>query len=413
MEKMWVRAAAYSLVIAALVFAVASRWHYDARASDHSIAAETKSKVQRSSRIERRIHGEGATDHLPIDTGELRREALELLDGLEEFGKNIDKVERQARLSTIFRKWGQTDFEEARLFLETEEAANKLMTPSSSFADKLILASLIGYSRTDPFHAWDVFLTTQSKEERLSGLRSGYDVGAHEVATEEIMRAVFTKSEKSALKMLRDLDLEHSHLIAPSLRAIMSASNDAALREELFKEYESDKRYGDRVSLVCAGLAEHDPQLAWDLLGKSATSTRTAVAVDPQLFLSMEFIRSWSQRQPEEALRFVAEFKSETLQDEAQAVLLMSFISIQSFYRPELIVEALELDSLKRFLEDFRPDLVVEGLDYEIPWPLIDENVPLSRNERFERLQQAVESSGLSKKLKDDFLTAIEAARLK
>lgn len=412
MERSWIRVVAFGCVLAAVYFAVSNRWWSGGSLDDETSASGGHSKVQGITRTERSDPEKGVSDEIPVDTAELRKEALEILGRLDERPNVLDIVEDAARLSEIFRQWGRVDFEEARRFLETEEAAKKMVTQGSTFADRLFLAALIGYSRTDPVHAWNVFLTTQNKQERLTGLISGDDVGAHEVPAEAIMRALFTKSEKEALKLLRELSPEHSHLITPSLRAIMSESDDAGLREELFKEfYKSERVDMYRVGLVCAGLAEHDPQMAWEFLSKATKGVISEF--DPELFLRMDFIRSWSHRQPAEALRFIAEFKQEELQDESQTLLLMSFIYAQYSYHPELIVEALEMDSLKRFQEEFFSGEIEAFINPEISWPLIDENVPLSSEIQLERFKHAVESSEFPDSLKENLLKSIELELVK
>lgn len=210
-----------------------------------------------------------------VDTSELRKEALEILGRVEAYSEIMDFLPDAARLSAIFRQWGEVDFEEAKGFLETEELAKKMQRPDRSFADDLLLAALIGFSKTDPARAWDVFLTTQDYSERPLIL-DGITPYPHEVAAGEMMRALFRKSEEVAMKKLRDMDLSHEFLIIPSLRVIMSESNDAAFRAVLLKEFfETDLRIDRfRVGVVCAGLAEHDPKMASDYLLRIAINPR-------------------------------------------------------------------------------------------------------------------------------------------
>ena len=376
--------------------------------ADHSKSSDKKSHIHFTSTERNSVQKLGRAS---VNTGQLRREATEILGRLEPLSNVMDIVADAARLSAIFRQWGEIDFEEAKRFLETEDLAKKMQKPDRTFADDLLLAALIGFSKTDPVRAWDIFLTTQDKEQGRGMLRLASGTLTHEVAAEQIMRALFTKSQEAALEMVRHLDSAHSFLMAPSLRAIMSLSDDAEFRSEIFKEfYESDSNVDkSRAGLVCAGIAERDPQMAREFLGKVYKGL--IMDFDPDLILGIEFIGNLARRQPEESLRYIAEFKRDEDQDEAQTLLLMSFICAQYPYHPELVVEALEMDSLKRFQEKFFSNEIqsLEGPD--IPWPLIDENVPLSREIHLERFKQSVESSKLLDSLKEKLLAAIEAER--
>lgn len=374
--------------------------------ADHSKSSGKKSHIHFTSTERNSAQKLGRAS---VDTRELRREATEILGRLEPLSNVMDILADAARLSAIFRQWGEIDFEEAKRFLETEESAKKMQNPDRTFADDLLLAALIGFSKTDPVRAWDIFLTTQDKEQSrgVLGLASG--TLTHEVAAEQIMRALFAKSQEVALEMVRHLDSTHSFLIAPSLRAIMSLSDDAEFRSEIFKEfYESDSNADrSRAGLVCAGIAERDPQMAREFLDKAAKGL--VIDFDPDVILGFEFIGNLARRQPEDSLRYISEFKRDEDQDEAQTLLLLSFICAQYPYHPELVVEALEMDSLKRFQENFFSNENQSLEVFDIPWPLIDENVPLSREIHLERFKQAVESSELLDRLKEQLLEAIEA----
>ena len=335
-----------------------------------------------------------------------------LLGGLEEFEENIKMIETEARLSAIFREWGRADFDEVREFLETEPLAKKYLTPDRRFADELILAALIGYGETDPANAWEIFLTTQNyTNQRPLILNPAYRPYAHNVAAEEIMRSYFKISGKEALNALREIDPEYRLVFAPGLRAILSESNDAGFRSKLLKEFLDSSYLGRRTDagIVCAGEAEHDPKSAWDTLQVWARTQSMIGGDDPEMHFGIDMVQNWSRRQPIEALRFVADLG----EGEEQFYFSEGIMSTQLQYRPELVVEILEIESLKKVQEVIRPEQIVESLDYDIPWPLIEENVPLPREERLARLKQAVEASSFSKSLKDRFLAEIDAAKSK
>ncbi len=404
MGKIWLRTAWGVLLAALLVLTIAS-WKMIGVVSEDESEESERAHMTRHVKAER--NSVAKSIRASVDTAELRNEALLILGRVEEYSDIMDILPETARLSAIFRQWGEVDFEEAKRFLETEELAKKRQRPDRSFADDLILAAIIGYSKSDPIKAWEEFLPTQDYSDQplmLGGIRPY----PHEVAAGEIMRALFKKSQIEALAKLRSMDPSYEFLILPSLRAIISESNDPVFRAELMKEFfeTNPKIDGLRAGVVCAGLAEHDPKSASDYLFKIANSG-VITQFDPMLTMYYELIHHWSQSQPQEALRFISEMEKEEYQTQS----LETFFTYQSNYRPELIVEALEMDSLKKFQSKVLPDVCVRGLKKPVPWPLIDENVPVSLELRYEKLQEAVESSKLPESLKDRFLTAIEAER--
>lgn len=223
------------------------------------------------------------------------------------------------------------------------------------------------------------------------------------------MRAIFHQSQDLALKTLRELDPNYNILLAPSLRVILTESDDADFRRKVLDEFLVDHPYATQIDagIVCAGLAVHDPKLAAEYLRKSSEKTKTYESDQPEMIYSSVFITHWARSQPREVLRFIAGIESSEYQGSRLNVLFTDLLN----HHPDIFVEALEMESLKRFQEKVRPDVCVRGMDRPIPWPLIEENVPLSLEKRYEKLQQAVESSQLPQDLKKRFLTAIEAKR--
>ncbi len=405
MGKNCLRIVSGALVLTLLVLTIAS-WKMIATASeDKSEGLEKKPRI-RHAKEERDAAREVARGS--VDAFELRRESLEILGRVEPYWDVIEYLPDAARLSAIFRQWGEVDFQEAKRFLETEELAKKWRNSECRFADDLILAAIIGYSKSDPIKAWEALLPTQDYSERPLIL-NGITPYPHEVVTEEVMRALFHQSQDLALKTLRDLDLNYNILLAPSLRVILAESDNAQFRARILEEFLVSSLYATRIDagIVCAGLAEHDPKLAWEFILEWSKTQETYVSENPELIYGRILMRYWSQRQPQEALRFVAEIDTIEYQD----YLLLSLISSQTNYHPELIVAALEMESLKRFQEKVLPDVCVSDMNRPIPWPLIEENVPLSIEKRYETLQQAVKSSKLPEDLKKRFLTAIESKR--
>ncbi|MES2981712.1 MAG: hypothetical protein V4727_05300 [Verrucomicrobiota bacterium] len=405
MGKIWLRVVSGALVLALLALTIATWKMIGTGSGDKSEGLEKKPQI-RYTKEER--DGVRKAAQGSVDTAELRKEALEILGRVEAYSEVMDFLPDAARLSAIFRQWGEVDFEEAKRFLETEELAKKMQRPDRSFADDLILVAIIGYSKSDPIKAWEELLPTQDYSKRPL-LLNGITPYPHEVVTEEVMRALFRKSDELALKTLRELDSNYNILLASSLRVILAESDDAEFRKKVLDEFLVDSPFGTRLDagMVCGGLAEHDPKSAWEFIQRWSKTQETYVSDNPEMIYGRVMVRYWSQRQPKEALRFVAELHSIEHQD----TLLMSLIISQSNYHPELIVEVLEIESLKRLQEKILPEVVVEGLNNLIPWPLMDENVPLSLEKRYDKLQQAVESSNLPVDLKERFLTAIEAKR--
>lgn len=405
MGKTWLRMVSGALVLALLVLTVAS-WKMILTVSGNkpeNLGEKSRIRYSKEERDAARKVARGS-----VDTSELRREALEILERVEPYTDVMDYLPDAARLSAIFRQWGEADFEEAKRFLETEKLAKKWRNTEYRFADDLILAAIIGYSKSDPIKAWEALLPTQDYSERHL-LLNGITPYPHEVVTEEVMRALFRQSQDLALKTLRDLDSNYNILLAPSLRVILAESDNAQFRARVLEEFLVTSSYATRIDagIVCAGLAEHDPKLAWKFILEWSKDQETYVSENPELIYGRILVRYWSQREPQEALRFVADIDTIEYQD----YLLLSLISSQTNYHPELIVAALEMESLKRFQEKVLPDVCVRDMNRPIPWPLIEENVPLSLEKRYETLQQAVESSKLPEDLKERFLKAIEAKR--
>lgn len=407
MGNIGLRVVSGALVIALLALTLAS-WKMIATASgDKSEGLEKKPRI-RHTREEREAASKVARDS--VDTGELRKEALEILGRVEAYSEVMDYLPEAARLSSIFRQWGEVDFEEAKQFLETEELAKKKQRPDRSFADDLILAAIIGYSKSDPTKAWEELLPTQDYSKR-SLLLNGVTPYPHEVVTEEVMRALFRKSDELALKTLRELDSNYNYniLLAPSLRVILAESDDAEFRKKVLDDFHIEYPLSTQfdVGIVCAGLAQRDPKLATECLRKRAEKMETYQSDQPEIIYSHAFITHWSRSQPREVLRFIAGIDP----SENQVSIIESWFEHVLIYHPDIFVEALEMESLKRFQEKVLPDVCVRGMDRPIPWPLIEKNVPLSLEKRYEKLQQALESSKLPNDLKERFLTAIEAKR--
>lgn len=401
------RGLACVLVVAAIGLSVASRKKFFVNPGDKASGSETTSRVLRSKVAERSNIDGDTIREIPTDTSRLKREASALLDGLDELEKVINMIEEASQLSEIFREWGQSDFEGARRFLETEKFAKKLLDPDRTIADELFLAALIGYSERDPVDAWEVFLSTQDYSDRPLILNLAKKPYSHAVAAEQIIRTLFRKSEKTALRSLREIDPKHRFLVAPALRGILAEMADERHRREVLAEFLGSTPQGSRTDagIVCAGLAEHDPGLAWESLQKWVQTQDMISSDHPESYFGRDFIESWSRRQPDEALNFIAAMEDDDLQSDLWA----SFATVQTQFRPGLIVKALEMDSLSRFQAVFRPEILVQLMDREIPWPLLDENVPLQRDLQFAELKHAVESSRFPETLKLRFLNSIES----
>ena len=405
MGKYWLRVVSGALVITLLALTIAS-WKMIATVSEDKSETLEKKPSIRHTKEERE-----AVSKVPrssVDTAELRKEALDILERVEEFSEINDILSDAARLSDIFRQWGEADFDEAKRFLETEKLAKKKQRPDRSFADDLLLAAIIGYSKTDPIKAWKELVPTQDYSKRPL-LLNGITPYPHEVVTEEVMRALFRKSDELALNTLRDLDLNYNILLASGLRTITAESDDAEFRKQVLDEFLLNHSYANQIDagIVCAGLAERDPKLAAEYLRKRAEKMETYESDQPDMIYSFAFITRWSRSQPREVLRFIAGIEP----SDNQVPIIESWFEDVLIYHPDIFVEALEMEALKRFQEKVLPDVCVRGMDRPIPWPLIEENVPLSLEKRYDKLQQAVESSQLPEDFKERFLTAIEAKR--
>lgn len=401
MEKIGLRIVSGALVVTLLALTVASWKMIGTASGDKSEGLEKKPHI-RHTKEEREAARKAS--RASVNTGELRKEALEILGRIEEGSDIMDILPDAARLSALFREWGEVDFEGAKRFLETEELAKKRQRPDRSFADDLLLAALIGYSKSDPVRAWDAFLPTQDYSERPL-LLGGITPYPHEVVTEEVMRSLCQYSEELALKALREMDSQYNFLLANCLSVILSESDDAQFRNRVLEEFLVHRSFGpERLGVIYAGLAKHDPRIAWDLLKKWSELQKFDTKEDAEFRIGDSFVTFLTQRHPEAALEFIATVES----DKMKLSYFESWIFTQAVFHPDLIVKALEMDAFKPFQAKFLPEVFVTLIDNQFAWPLTEKNVPLTAEQRFESVKQAVESSKLPEDLKERFLVAIE-----
>jgi len=391
------------LLLAAIKFAPS--YFADSKEGDQ-LATKSKMRTEKADRDSERQR----TRHL-TDTSKLRKEALELLNRTPENTHIMEILPEAARLSAIFREWGEADFEEAKQFLETEPLAMKSQNAIQTFAGDLILAAIIGYGNANPSEAWNFYTNIETiRNSDGIDLLSGISSDDYFTTTEHIMRNLFIQSPDEAVEKLRKLG-EHDRMAkASSLRAIFAESNDSALVDSLYAEFLGEGVNGlhEYAGIVFSGLAQKDPTRAWQYFHES--SKRLITSVNSVDVLSSSMMGMWAQEQPQEALRFIEEYKTDHLADPKQTSHLIFYLVEQYEYQPEWVVKALESKELEGQVDAHVHVVLICQMKYH-SWPLLDEDVPLTKDARLERLEKALETSSLSASRKGKIAEIIRIER--
>jgi len=310
----------------------------------------------------------------------------------------------QARLSALFREWGRRDFAKAADFLKAEPAFNRFLLSDINRkpCDDLILAALIGHSKTDPADAWTRLLSIYNND-KLVIRRNDLWPYADESAGEDIFRSFFETAPDQALQALRLRGRESGILLDPALRAVMAETTDPEVRSGLFREFRDLLFPGsNEFPLALAGICERDPAQAWQLIyAPDRDSTRSNV-------VAQEVISRWSHRFPKEAFQFIA-----SLDPATRNPLFEAYVKIQLDFHPAMVIAALDHPAFAHYQTTIltyamKVDLMRTGF----PWRLTETDpYPPDPSVRIDRMASAVTASGFPPPTKQNFLDALQAMR--
>lgn len=333
---------------------------------------------------------------------ELKAEANRLLLELNE-SQEYARILLQSQLSSLFREWGYRDIAAAERFLETDNAAQGSFDGTRLDREDLILAAWIGYARAHPADAWARFSKAWAEEERELIINPALRPLPHESAGYHLFKAYYDSDPASAVAWIRNRDVGLGSLAGPALQVVMAATPDSNERLQLFTEFcSNDSARSMNLALVCAGIAEQEPEQAWEFIYGGREDTDGSLTSESPESIASDMILHWSIQQPEQALEFILSPEREKL----RTVLLQTFIMTQLPRRPELIIPALEHKDLSVERDKFQVAIAISVmLHNRFSWPLVDENLPLPPEERVRIMTEAVRTSNLPPPIKTDFLS--------
>lgn len=336
--------------------------------------------------------------------GKLKSEATRLLLELGE-AKNYSQTLLEFRLSSLFQQWGAQDIEAAEQFLDEEDAAQGSTDGLRRYREDLVLAAWIGYASADPIDAWTRFSKAWLESGRELVINPALRPLPHETAAYHIFKSCHKKDPSFAHTWLHNRDKELGPLFSPALQAVMAGTESHEERQRLFEHLcQGQKTVYVDISTLCAGVAEQDPEQAWEFILSTGAHTDGPLTPESRESIAGEMIRYWSIRQPEQALRFV--LSPERL--EIRLVLLEYFILTQFHRRPDLVIQALDHKEPAHLKHKFHVTLIKPLLlSNHISWPLTDDVMIPSPEERIRTVEQAVRASSLPETLKNDILAQL------
>lgn len=315
----------------------------------------------------------------------------------------------QERLSLLFQEWGSRDVDAALRFLERENIGQLLSDDSIVRpGDALSYSAIIGHAEKQPADAWQRLLNVLNQRKEMLERNGAYlRPWIDELAAESVFRTWYKARPEEALQALKNhdswFDITHdqlmkgitsrsnecSLLLGSALRAVMSETKDAALREKIFQEFVvSNSDFDEReAGVTLSGVFEHDPQQAWEWVGTDGIDWNDQMKYSKPVSKAYLAILMWSSRDPAAAKDFLNSLGT----GDHQPLLFEAYLYGQLQKHPERFVELLDSPAFADYKKLIvRPYVFLEQyMSKRIPWPVTYDGDPqpdyLSRLERLEK----------------------------
>lgn len=253
-----------------------------------------------------------------------------------------------------------------------------------AFAFVSQLAPLHGEPENPPHHtadlhekARDQFAITPSNKPYL-----------FEIAARFLIQTYHHADPEGAVAFLRQMPLNLEHITAPAWGVVLARTPDAAVRAALFGEIPQRLHISPAA---LAGLAEVDPQAAWQRLQEIPLAADDGITQDSREYVAWNWIKHWAYHQPEQSLRFLATLE---MDDEMQSLHEECFY-VMIHHHAAYITRSME--SLHGKLDKFNFDSFSASLCEDRPhWMILDGPPPLSTLERYKILTVTLRTADLS-----------------